>query len=586
MFELYGHLLSRKIILGTTLGAALFFMVVGVIFWGGFNTAMEATNTLDFCISCHEMEENVYQEYKKTIHFTNRAGVRATCSDCHVPDPWVHKVVRKIQASNEVLHKVMGTIDTPEKFNEKRLTLAKNVWRTMKQTDSRECRNCHDFTTMDPEKQKPRARKQHLNAMTSGNTCIDCHKGIAHSKIHDMLTEEEQEAMERPNPDHIHDIAPQWRDFEEGKTGGDETTEATTTEVTTAPAETTTVAEVATETPAEAAPATAPAASSGSGDWSGVAARTVSIFYPGQSSMEWILGRDHSGKRAFNSGDRCFDCHEKEIADIGKKIVTGGKAAKVGNEQENMEPTLIPGKRGSFPVQVQASHDNDNLYMRFTWADSAHTPAPFVEGGKMDPNNKIKLAIMFATDDAEYADRAGCWGTCHADLRSMPFAPDKGAIAASPAAGLNVADGITKYIGESRTEINMKERNGPLGGWDKLKSADELKAEMDASHYMDLIRYKAGDKVSENGHILADRTVNDGMGVEFTGTLNNGTWTVDVVRKLKSDKPGDINFDLGTVYNFGFAIHDDYTTARYHHVSLGYKLGFDNPEAEINVTKK
>ena len=74
-------ILSRKVILGTTLGAALFFMLVGVIFWGGFNTAMEATNTLDFCISCHEMEENVYREYTKTIHYTNRSGVRAACSD-------------------------------------------------------------------------------------------------------------------------------------------------------------------------------------------------------------------------------------------------------------------------------------------------------------------------------------------------------------------------------------------------------------------------------------------------------------------------------------------------------------------------
>src|SRR5210317_1438422 len=120
-------LMSRKLLLGATVGAALFFMVVGVIFWGGFNTAMEATNTLEFCISSHEMEDNVYQEYKKTIHFTNRSGVRATCSDCHVPDPWVHKVVRKIQASNELLHKMLGTIDTPEKFNQKRLKLAKNV---------------------------------------------------------------------------------------------------------------------------------------------------------------------------------------------------------------------------------------------------------------------------------------------------------------------------------------------------------------------------------------------------------------------------------------------------------------------------
>ena len=93
--------------------------VAGVVFWGGFNTAMEATNTESFCISCHEMEENVYQEYKNTIHYSNRSGVRATCPDCHVPKPWVHKIQRKIQASNELLHKALGSIDTPEKFEEK-----------------------------------------------------------------------------------------------------------------------------------------------------------------------------------------------------------------------------------------------------------------------------------------------------------------------------------------------------------------------------------------------------------------------------------------------------------------------------------
>ena len=140
MFDLYRQLLTRKIILGTTVGAALFFMIVGVVFWGGFNTGMEITNTLDFCISCHEMEDNVYKEYKTTIHYSNRSGVRATCSDCHVPDPWGHKVARKIQASNEVLHKILGTVDTPEKFDANRLRLAKNVWRAMKTTDSRECR--------------------------------------------------------------------------------------------------------------------------------------------------------------------------------------------------------------------------------------------------------------------------------------------------------------------------------------------------------------------------------------------------------------------------------------------------------------
>ena len=174
-------LLSRKVLLGTTLGAAVFFMIVGVIFWGGFNTAMEVSNTETFCISCHEMEENVYKEYQNTVHYNNRSGVRATCPDCHVPKEWHWKVARKIKATNELYHKVMGSVSTPEKFEEKRLQLARNVWRVMKDTDSRECRNCHDFESMDYTKQQRRAMKQHAKGFDEGKTCIDCHQGIAHS---------------------------------------------------------------------------------------------------------------------------------------------------------------------------------------------------------------------------------------------------------------------------------------------------------------------------------------------------------------------------------------------------------------------
>jgi cytochrome c-type protein NapC len=153
----------------------------GIIFWGGFNTAMEATNTETFCISCHEMEENVYREYTKTIHYSNRTGVRATCPDCHVPKQWTHKFVRKIQASNELFHKALGSINTPEKFEAKRLTLATHVWDSMKATDSRECRNCHEFQSMDYSVQQRRASALHQKGFDEGKTCIDCHKGIAHS---------------------------------------------------------------------------------------------------------------------------------------------------------------------------------------------------------------------------------------------------------------------------------------------------------------------------------------------------------------------------------------------------------------------
>lgn len=163
----------------------------GIIFWGGFNTGMEATNSLEFCISCHEMHDNVYQEYKKTIHYTNRTGVRAVCSDCHVPKDWTHKIIRKIQASKELYGKAVGTIDTREKFEAKRLQLARNEWARMKATDSRECRNCHSFEGMDTTVQKQRARKQHENAAADNQTCIDCHKGIAHQKPEGMTDADE-----------------------------------------------------------------------------------------------------------------------------------------------------------------------------------------------------------------------------------------------------------------------------------------------------------------------------------------------------------------------------------------------------------
>jgi len=165
-----------------SLGALLVVgFVAGIIFWGGFHTAMEASNTETFCIGCHEMEEKVYIEYQDTIHYSNRTGVRATCPDCHVPKDWVHKVARKIKATNELYHKVMGSVDTPEKFEAKRIKLAQNVWRVMKETDSRECRNCHDFESMDYVKQGRRAVQQHVKGYDEGQTCIDCHKGIAHS---------------------------------------------------------------------------------------------------------------------------------------------------------------------------------------------------------------------------------------------------------------------------------------------------------------------------------------------------------------------------------------------------------------------
>jgi cytochrome c-type protein NapC len=162
------------------IGIASVSFFAGIIFWGGFNTGMEATNRLEFCIGCHEMRDTVYQEYKTTIHYSNRTGVRAICSDCHVPRDWGHKMLRKIQASQEVWGKLTGYIDTKEKFESHRMELATHEWDRMKASGSRECRNCHDFEAMSGVVQKQSVYNKHMKAKDDGQTCIDCHKGIAH----------------------------------------------------------------------------------------------------------------------------------------------------------------------------------------------------------------------------------------------------------------------------------------------------------------------------------------------------------------------------------------------------------------------
>ena len=170
---------------------------IGLLLWGAFTTALEKTNTLAFCANtCHEMTDNVYAEYKETIHYTNRTGVRAICSDCHVPKDYVHKVIRKAKATGELWGHFTRKIDTKEKFEAHRMALAQNEWRQMKETDSRECRNCHSFEAMAKTKQRPRAQKNHATATARGKTCIDCHKGIAH-----LLPAEYDEAADEANFD-------------------------------------------------------------------------------------------------------------------------------------------------------------------------------------------------------------------------------------------------------------------------------------------------------------------------------------------------------------------------------------------------
>ncbi|MEZ5626400.1 MAG: ethylbenzene dehydrogenase-related protein, partial [Rhodocyclaceae bacterium] len=146
-------------------------------------------------------------------------------------------------------------------------------------------------------------------------------------------------------------------------------------------------------------------------DWSKVAAKKITVFYPGVSPIEWITkGSDHGGARLLKKGETCVGCHEEELADMGQKMASGSK----------IEPTPIAGKAPAIPVNVQAAHDGENLYLRFSWKEPKASGA-----AKMDADNQVKLAVMLEANKVERADQSGCWETCHGDARTMPGADDK-----------------------------------------------------------------------------------------------------------------------------------------------------------------
>ncbi len=272
-------------------------------------------------------------------------------------------------------------------------------------------------------------------------------------------------------------------------------------------------------------------------DWGKVPSRTVTVLYPGVSPVEWITnGTEHSGARGLREGDSCAACHEKELADMGKKMVTGQK----------LEPHVIKGKAAAIPVTVQAAHDGANLYMRFSWKQ------PAGGGEKMDADNQVKLAFMLANDgimvksgkkEVNMSNKGGCWATCHQDSRTMPDGKD---------------DKKTKYV----TGANL------AGGI-----------------FYDLLQWQSKSNKGTDGYVADKREMTGGTAlIEAKGEKKGDTWTVTFARKFAGGQ-GDIALAAGKVVNFGMAIHDDHTNGRFHQVSMGYTLGID-AKADITAAKQ
>lgn len=282
----------------------------------------------------------------------------------------------------------------------------------------------------------------------------------------------------------------------------------------------------------------------GAPDWSKVTERKIKLFYPGQASLEWVMNKaDHSAVPDIVEKKRaCAKCHEGDANEIGEKIVAG---KPVGSSKSVLEPKPPAGKIGWIPVNFKAAHDGEKIYFRFEWVPPKNGDV------KMDKVNEIKLTMMFdGGGTVEGAELNGCWATCHDDLRTMKTPK---------------SDEKKKYV----------------------KGAD-----LASGKFYDYIQFRSGKgEPMIDGYIAEDRVREGGKSlVKAEGKKEGNKWVVTFERTLAGGGKGDHAIAADKIYNFGFAIHEDYTNYRYHYVSLGYQFGLDKTVEGVkqyyNVTKQ
>ncbi len=166
--------------------SVLALVVVGLLIGAGGTIGTQlmvaATGTNEFCGgACHSMQW-VAEEYRQSGHHANRTGVQATCHDCHIPDHYPKLLWYKAKAGiHDAIQEARGVISTEDKFKKERLRLAKAVWAEFKANNSENCQHCHKFSTEVVAKQKEFVQPMHQQFLAKAATCIDCHKGVAHT---------------------------------------------------------------------------------------------------------------------------------------------------------------------------------------------------------------------------------------------------------------------------------------------------------------------------------------------------------------------------------------------------------------------
>jgi hypothetical protein len=278
--------------------------------------------------------------------------------------------------------------------------------------------------------------------------------------------------------------------------------------------------------------ATASAADPAKINWSKIPVVKVPLFFPGQSSYEWLRSDEHKGAaKEVKRGDACLSCHDEKDAekDMGEKIVKGGR----------LEPTPVTGKSGYKELKVQAAYDAKNAYLRFQWktdnpyAGTEHQYLRFdgkewkvwgypnldkpVQENKEQGLYEDRMSIML--DDGKVAGFAkqGCWLTCHDGERDMAKQFTKAEVAANPLLTAVKRSDVRKYLPDSRTDPSDWKTGKTVADINKLKAA---------GYFVDLIQWRAHRShpvgMADDGYVLEWRNSDAGKNM-FAGNADAKT---------------------------------------------------------------
>ena len=172
-----------SVVLLLALGAAIGLVIAGTTTW-----MVNTTSTNQFCANqCHSMQWAA-AAYERGPHYINAVGVRATCSDCHVPfenepaTPFQYVFgtlwTKAVSGTKDAIGEARGTIADETKWNAERPRLSAETRAWFKETGSATCRGCHHLEAFPST--GPSAFHADLIKAPTVN-CVQCHANVGHN---------------------------------------------------------------------------------------------------------------------------------------------------------------------------------------------------------------------------------------------------------------------------------------------------------------------------------------------------------------------------------------------------------------------